>query len=134
MSNIYESDPYNSTSLEQVILAEEIEFTAIKDLKGKFFMKSMTPSIDTTEIIERNEDGYQKTNYIVLNIPAYLLLSFMDGKVKQVAPSGEYCLTFDKDKFVIPKGTAFVAEFLSGFNSINHLSIIGRSYHENKEE
>ena len=132
-NNFYEADSFPAT--EQVELAEDIVFESPKDIEGKFYMKLMTPSANTDKIIERNENGIEKANYILLTIPAYLVLSFMlpYAKISPYPYGDNYTLVYNKDQFTIPKGTKFLVSFVGGVLRLERLSIVG-IYFEDEDE
>lgn len=132
-NNFYEADSF--PAMEQVELAEDIIFETPTDIEGKFYMKLMTPSANTDKIIERNENGIEKANYILLTIPAYLVLSFMMPYAKMMPHSygAHYTLVYTRDQFTIPKGTKFLVSFVGGVLRLERLSIVG-IYFEDEDE
>ena len=72
---LYDSEAY---SIEQAILAEDTKFSAFQDLDAKFFVKILTPMIDSKELTTRVAKGITSANYITLTIPSYLLIPFMN--------------------------------------------------------
>lgn len=130
-NNFYEADSF--PAMEQVELAEDIIFETPTDIEGKFYMKLMTPSANTDKIIERNENGIEKANYILLTIPAYLVLSFMMPYAKMMPHSYGYTLVYTRDQFTIPKGTKFLVSFVGGVLRLERLSIVG-IYFEDEDE
>lgn len=71
--SIYEGQAY---SVEQAILAEDLSFTKIENIDGKFFVKVLTPIVASNDINTKSKAGLTSTNYITINIPAYILLQF----------------------------------------------------------
>ena len=131
-NNFYEKQEF--PAVEQVELAEDLTFTVPKDIEGKFYMKLMTPTLDTDELVERNDNGFERTNYIILTIPSYILLSFMTNYSSLVPHTyGGYTLVFNKDSFTVPKGTKFLVEFVGGILRLERLSIVG-IYYEDEDE
>jgi hypothetical protein len=124
--NYYNSEFY--PCIEKAILAEDITFTSIDDIKGKFFIKVLTPQVDTngsiTKIIPRvSSNTNQNTNYVELRIPQYMLFQFMTPKIDS---KGYMYFSLNKKKtFTIPKGTTFYVEFLGGDPLISKIIIIG---------
>lgn len=127
--NFYEQSSF--PAIEKVTLAEDLTFKNLSDIEGKFFMDLMTPTMDTDYVIERDYGKYQKTNYINLTIPAYLLLSFMKGEIT-MSGSGPV-ITFPTSYFTIPKGTEFTAAFIGGIPMIERLSILGVYFNDEEE-
>lgn len=133
MSNFYEQKTF--PCIEKVELAEDVTFSSIHDINAKFYMKLMTPNIDTTKIIEKTSGEYQQTNYIILPIPGYLLLSFMKPSLGRVVTNEEddknesendkYVFVFSSNKFTIPKGTEFLVEFVGGDLKMTKICIVG---------
>ena len=101
VSNPYEQHIYNT--MERIILAEDVKFSEVKDIEGKFYVKVMTPTVDTTDLSTRNVKGYSSKNYITLKIPAYLLWSFMFPKVSKVSlgkgDGSQILMTFNTTNF-----------------------------------
>jgi hypothetical protein len=127
------------TSIEKAILAEDIEFSSISNVKGKFFLPVMTPELDLTEAKVQMNGTRETSNFIYLNIPAYLLFQFMIPSIESVSGNlsikntnlevvdeiNNLTLTFKSNKFTIPKGTTFLVEFLGGNFTIDKTCIIG---------
>lgn len=132
-NNFYEQKTF--PAIEQVELAEDLNFTVPVDIEGKFYMKIMTPSVSTDEIYERKENGLERANYIILKIPSYILFSFMTPYAKFAPNSlgGGNVLVYSTDKFTIPKGTKFLVEFVGGILRLEHLAIVG-IYYEDEDE
>ena len=134
MGSFYEED--FQPSLERAILAEDVTFSSIENVQGKFYIPVMTPTADTSSP-RMNSNGRIKTsNYVFLNIPGYILIQFMIGTVSTLtiektnmnvkAENGNpQALTFGKVPFTIPKGTVFIAGFLGGEFTIEKTCIVG---------
>ncbi len=134
MGSYYEQD--FQSSLERAVLAEDVTFSSIENVQGKFYLPVMTPTADTSAP-KMNTNGSRKTsNYVLLNIPGYILIQFMIGTVSTLtiektnmnvkAENGNpQALTFGKTPFTIPKGTVFIAGFLGGEFTIEKTCIIG---------
>lgn len=125
-ASYYEQD--YQTSIEKVILAEDIKFKTIDDVKGKFYFPVMTPTNDTSSNPNIRSNGPRKTsNYVTLNIPGYMLIQFMMSNIKTIeAVDGKVItMTFDSEEFVIPKGTTFLASFIGGEFFLDKTCIIG---------
>lgn len=128
--NFYEQKTF--PSIELIELAEDVSFSSIHDINAKFYMKLMTPNIDTSKIIENKNGKYQESNYIILPIPGYLLLSFMKPSLGKVvttdqtqAQNDKYVFVFDSNTYTIPKGTKFLAELIGGELKISKICIVG---------
>ncbi len=128
--NFYEQKTF--TSIELIELAEDVSFSSIHDINAKFYMKLMTPNIDTSKIIENKNGKYQESNYIILPIPGYMLLSFMKPSLGKVVTTDEtqaqndkYVFVFDSNTYTIPKGTKFLAELIGGELKISKICIVG---------
>ena len=124
--NYYNSEYY--PCIEKAILAQDIVFTKISPVTGKFFIKVLTPDVNTTSTTENkprtsNKDAVNN-NYVELVIPAYMLFSFMNIDLKYDSTTKTNILTTGS-KFIIPKGTTFYVEFLGGDPLINKIIIIG---------
>ena len=140
----YEQQRY--TTLEYASLAEDLEFSTIEDTMGKFFVKVMTPSVETEEIEVKKVDGIESQNFVELIIPAYMLLSFV-GKIRiqqlrikhvpdkcpncpvvlkhKILNTFKYQFFVKKAKYVIPKGTVFLITFIGGELKLNNIVIVG---------
>ena len=131
--NFYESGsfPY----IEKVELAEDIVFDIISNITAKFYFKLMSPTQDTTELIDKKENGYTKTNYIYLTIPAYILLTFVDPMpIIYNADNNINLLSFTKKQYTIKKGTQFLVEFVGGYGLLDYLNIIGVSLSDEEDQ
>ena len=120
------------TSIEQAILAEDVKFSSVQNIEGKFFIKVLTPMVDSTKLTTRSKAG-TSSNYITLTIPAYMLLHFMNIQVStiKIEDSKTNVLSWEKpnksNQFVIPKGTIFFVEFLGGLVDADKTYIVGIS-------
>lgn len=85
MSNYYDSI-YESTaySIEQATLAEDLKFSELKPLDGKFYLKVLTPLVKSNEVYIKQISKLTSVNYITLTIPTYLLFQFMNVEVKTI--------------------------------------------------
>lgn len=132
------NNPYEQTTfstIERAILAEDVKFTKVKNLKGKFYLKVMTPTVDTTVISLRSTKAITNKNYITLIIPAYMLLSFMKPTIENVSFTQgtgssaktvkKIMMTFKNTTFTIPKGTKFLVEALGGEVEADRFHIVG---------
>ena len=72
---VYESEAFG---IEQAILAEDVTFTTVKDIEGKFFIKVLTPMLESQNATTKNSNGIISSNYITLTIPSYILYKFMN--------------------------------------------------------
>lgn len=121
------------TSIEQAVLAEDVKFSSVQNIEGKFFIKVLTPMVDSTKLTTRSKAGITSSNYITLTIPAYMLLHFMNLQVSTVkdGDSTKNVLSWNKpnksNQFVIPKGTIFFVEFLGGLVDADKTYIVGIS-------
>lgn len=123
--NYYNSEFY--PCIEKAILAEDLTFKTIDSIVGKFYIKVLTPEVDTkssvTTITPRvSSNTLKNVNYVELKIPQYMLFNFMNPKV-----DSKGLLYLDKKEFKIPKGTEFYVEFLGGDPLISKIIIIGLS-------
>lgn len=131
MSSTNNTNFYGQSShstVERAILAEDIEFSEFIDQEGKFYIKLMTPTIDTNATYNRNLKGLTQKNYITLKIPAYMLLQFMNPTIEKIKFEDEGKLvlaTFSNTKFKIPKGTKFLVELIGGEIEADRFNIIG---------
>ena len=120
------------TSIEQAILAEDLYFNSVQNVEGKFFIKVLTPMVDSSKLESRNKGGITSANYITLTIPAYLLLHFMniepitvtEGKQTKHVLGYNYS---NNSQFKIPQGTIFFVEFLGGLVDADKGYIVGIS-------
>ncbi len=135
-SSYYEQN--NQCGIEKAILAEDVKFTTIDNVQGKFFLPVMTPTADVSAKAKVSTNGARTTaNYVTLNIPGYMLFQFMVPSVSQIqtkktkdqviGTKNSYKLTllFGKDSFTIPKGTVFLVEFIGGDFTIDKTCIVG---------
>ena len=143
--NYYENANDNIQTIEKAVLAENLTFSALEAVEGKFFIPSTTPSIETENATTKKTNKYTQSNYVELVIPPHILLMFMNPKLvpitnikhnpSQCTPESStlnhtitgvnYILGFATNKFTIPKGTEFLIEFLGGHMEIDHISIVG---------
>ena len=78
---IYDSTAY---SIEQATLAEDLKFSELKPLDGKFYLKVLTPLVKSDEISVKQKLKLTSANYVTLTIPTYLLIQFMNVEVKTI--------------------------------------------------
>lgn len=143
--NYYEQASDNIQTIEKAILAENLTFSNLEAVEGKFFIPSTTPGVDTENIVNKKTTKYTQSNYVELTIPPHILLMFMKPRlvsIKDLKHSPKKCgdesielnhtltginyiLGFSSNKFTIPKGTEFLIEFLGGHMEIDHISIVG---------
>ena len=132
--NYYEQD--FQTSIEKAILAEDLYFTTIDNIQGKFYLPVMMPTSDIGKPVIKSNAPQKTSNYIKLNIPGYILLQFMIGSITslqvdktKLSVSGKngskMTLMFKTNKFKIPKGTVFLVGFLGGEFTIEKTCIVG---------
>lgn len=145
----YEQDDVQT--IEKAVLAEDLEFSKLSAIEGKFFVPSTIPSIETEEMSTKKTAKYTESNYIELVIPPHLLLMFMNPQIvpvkdlvdklkhdpRKCGPDCEtldheilgnkikYLLGFEQNTWIIPKGTEFLIEFLGGHMEIDHMAIVG---------
>ena len=133
-ANYYEQD--FQTSIEKAILAEDLYFTTIDNIQGKFYLPVMMPTSDIDNPVTKSNAPQKTSNYITLNIPGYMLFQFMIGSITSLqvdktnlSVSGKngskMTLMFGATKFKIPKGTVFLASFLGGEFTIEKTCIVG---------
>ena len=133
-ANYYEQD--FQTSIEKAILAEDLYFTTIDNIQGKFYLPVMMPTSDISKPVMKSNAPQKTSNYIKLNIPGYILLQFMIGSITslqvdktKLSVSGKngskMTLMFGTNKFKIPKGTVFLVGFLGGEFTIEKTCIVG---------
>lgn len=133
-ANYYEQD--FQTSIEKAILAEDLYFTTIDNIQGKFYLPVMMPTSDIDKPVIKSNAPQKTSNYIKLNIPGYILLQFMIGSITslqvdktKLSVSGKngskMTLMFETNKFKIPKGTVFLVGFLGGEFTIEKTCIVG---------
>ena len=132
-TNYYEQE--SQTSIEKAVLAEDVYFSSLDNVEGKFYLSVMMPTGDTSKPKTKKEGKYKTSNFVKLNIPGYLLLPFMMGKVSKlkveepddtvIGDEGNLSLTFSSKKFRIPKNTVFLACFLGGEFTIEKTCIVG---------
>ena len=133
-ANYYEQD--FQTSIEKAILAEDLYFTTIDNIQGKFYLPVMMPTSDISKPVMKSNAPQKTSNYIKLNIPGYILLQFMIGSITslqvdktKLSVSGKngskMTLMFGTNKFKIPKGTVFLVGFLGGEFTIAKTCIVG---------
>lgn len=124
--NYYNSEYY--PCIEKATLAQDVVFTNISPVKGKFFIKVLTPQVNTNSSTENKPRSSNKDtvndNYVELTIPTYMLFSFMNMSVKYDMATKTNVITTG-GKFTIPKGTTFYVEFLGGDPLISKIIIIG---------
>ena len=129
MSNFYSQSQY--ATIERAILAEDLVFTEMKDTKGKFYLKILTPTVDTKAINIKATKAGVTSNYVNLVIPGYMLLEFMNPLIKTIKTqvngktTSYNCITFKKTEFTIPKDTSFLVGFLGGDIKLEKANIIG---------
>ena len=78
-ANYYEQD--FQTSIEKAILAEDLYFTTIDNIQGKFYLPVMMPTSDIDKPVIKSNAPQKTSNYITLNIPGYMLFQFMIGSI-----------------------------------------------------
>ena len=133
-ANYYEQD--FQTSIEKAILAEDLYFTTIDNIQGKFYLPVMMPTSDIDKPVIKSNAPQKTSNYITLNIPGYMLFQFMIGSITSLQVDGttssvsgkngsKMALMFGTDKFKIPKGTVFLVGFLGGEFTIEKTCIVG---------
>ena len=133
-ANYYEQD--FQTSIEKAILAEDLYFTTIDNIQGKFYLPVMMPTSDIDKPVIKSNAPQKTSNYITLNIPGYMLFQFMNGSITSLQVDGttssvsgkngsKMALMFGTDKFKIPKGTVFLVGFLGGEFTIEKTCIVG---------
>ena len=136
MESYYEQSTYQT--IEKAELAETVTSDGFKEVKGKFFLKVMTPSLDTNEVETKVENGIQSSNYAELMIPPHLLFAFAKPQFEEMVHTpndGEYdhngasgnkiVMTFASAGITIPKGSVFLVEFLGGNLEIGAACVIG---------
>ena len=143
--NYYEQANNSIQTIEKAVLAENITFSDIEAVMGKFFIPSITPSIETQNVTNKKTTKYTQSNYVELAIPPHILLMFMNPKIvpvkdikhnpvvysdecneiKHSITDVNYILGFTSNKFTIPKGTEFLIEFLGGRIEIDYIAILG---------
>ena len=133
-ANYYEQD--FQTSIEKAILAEDLYFTTIDNIQGKFYLPVMMPTSDIDKPVIKSNAPQKTSNFIKLNIPGYILLQFMIGSITSLQVDGttssvsgkngsKMALMFGTNKFKIPKGTVFLVGFLGGEFTIEKTCIVG---------
>ena len=133
-ANYYEQD--FQTSIEKAILAEDLYFTTIDNIQGKFYLPVMMPTSDIDKPVIKSNAPQKTSNYITLNIPGYMLFQFMIGSITSLQVDGttssvsgkngsKMALMFGNNKFKIPKGTVFLVGFLGGEFTIEKTCIVG---------
>ena len=122
--NVYDSSAY---SVEQAILAEDVRFTSVKNINGKFFIKILTPMVNSNKAAVQSRAGLKSSNYITLSIPSYLLFQFMNIGFTTIDEKKVLKYSMPDGGFVIPKGTIFFIEFLGGQAEADKAYIIGIS-------
>lgn len=123
-NNYYNANSF--PSIERAIVAEDIRFSNINaPIIGKFFIKVLTPGIDTSEPMERNINGVIQTNYFTLAIPPFLVLQYMNPHVSKINDK-EFSLSFNlkDEEFIIPAGSVFFVEFLGGDIRLEKIIIV----------
>lgn len=134
IANYYEQD--FQTSIEKAILAEDLYFTTIDNIQGKFYLPVMMPTSDIDKPVIKSNAPQKTSNYITLNIPGYMLFQFMIGSITSLQVDGttssvsgkngsKMALMFGTNKFKIPKGTVFLVGFLGGEFTIEKTCIVG---------
>lgn len=156
MSNYYD-DIFDSKaySIEQATLAEDLKFSELKPVEGKFYLKVLTPMVNSKEVSVRSKANITSANYITLPIPTYLLFQFMNIEVKTIKiptkmdPEYGNPTKFEEYNvlccasgtvaentkstantqgiYTIPKGTIFLVEFLGGHADTDKIFIVGIS-------
>ena len=133
-ANYYEQD--FQTSIEKAILAEDLYFTTIDNIQGKFYLPVMMPTSDIDKPVIKSNAPQKTSNYITLNIPGYMLFQIMIGSITSLQVDGttssvsgkngsKMALMFGNNKFKIPKGTVFLVGFLGGEFTIEKTCIVG---------
>ena len=133
-ANYYEQD--FQTSIEKAILAEDLYFTTIDNIQGKFYLPVMMPTSDIDKPVIKSNAPQKTSNYITLNIPGYMLFQFMIGSITSLQVDGttssvsgkngsKMALMFGNNKFKIPKGTVFLVGFLGGEFTIEKTCFVG---------
>ena len=133
-ANYYEQD--FQTSIEKAILAEDLYFTTIDNIQGKFYLPVMMPTSNIDKPVIKSNAPQKTSNYIKLNIPGYILLQFMIGSITSLqvdktnlSISGrngsKMTLMIGDTEFKIPKGTVFLVGFLGGEFTIEKTCIVG---------
>ena len=130
-NNYYEQDSTSSyNTLEKVVLAEDVHFSKIINVAGKFYYNAMSPNEDKSspkDNIKESKSNIKKSNYVSLIIPADLLFAFVEPYFKRLKIDGMFynVLIADSTEFTIPSGTVFIAELIGGRLELEKLSIVG---------
>lgn len=134
-NNFYEKKEINS--IETVVLAEDLKFSSIAPIKGKFYLNVMEPTVDKSATSKRlkpqpsssghignlNMRNYTNTNYIELEIPSFILQAYIKAKPVQV--NGMWVMGLPGSSFTIPKDTQMLVEYLGGETKTSKIKIIG---------
>ena len=129
MSNNYYDKIMDSTAYS----IEQVKFSSIKNVEGKFFIKLLTPTASSSKAETKSKAGIKSANYITLTIPAYMLYQFIETEIKTVQDTtGKNCKALvlkstQSVPFKIPKGTIFFVEFLGGEAEADKTYIVGVS-------
>lgn len=138
-TSFYEQDSF--PTIEQAILAEDITFSEIENIEAKFYIRVMTPTLETFEPSKRSQGGLTKSNYVNLVIPGFMLLQYIDLKeekcfvkiegvkyyIEGEETGNKLIFTATKEEHTIPKGTIFFIEFLGGDMEVEKAYIVGMS-------
>ena len=135
--NFYENNIFNS--VETAELAEDLECSSvnlISGIQGKFYINLLTPTQKTDKLKSR-QLGTESTvtNYLMLNIPGYLVMPFANLSIETLYSQGKVInesngdpinvLTVKDQSFTIPKGTKFLFCFFGGQLEYHRIKIIG---------
>ena len=133
MNNWFEESPSAVSTIEKAILLEDVEFSGmLPHLKvtGKFNVpiltptmkagvevesKNRTPKIKTQSNVTLETSSYTTTNYLILEIPKYMLVDF----IQTIEFENNVPLISGK----IPARDEFIVGFLG--EDINNVRIIG---------
>lgn len=142
-SNFYEQT--NFPTAEIAVLAEEIVIkepeavlTSIENVKGKFFVNIMTPTVQKGEPKISITKGMKSTNYIELIIPTYIIFNFCKPAMQKLFIREDGIINTKRGKkklfvfianteeeIIIPKDTKFVIEFQGGSATVDSCRIVG---------
>ena len=63
-TNYYEQE--SQTSIEKAVLAEDVYFSSLDNVEGKFYLSVMMPTGDTSKPKTKKEGKYKTSNFVKL--------------------------------------------------------------------
>lgn len=142
-SNFYEQTSFPTAEIavlgEEIIIKDpEAVLTSVENVKGKFFVNIMTPTIKKEEPKISIINGMKSANYIELIIPTYIIFNFCNPAIQKLYIREDGMVNTKRGKkkifaFIanneeeikIPQYTKFIIEFQGGAATVENCRIVG---------